>query len=181
MRRQLVLILFFCFALVGCSGGVEPDPLFGRIIVNKSIDGVEMGDDTTTVIQKLGHPSFIGYGDFPGVAFQYSEGVHAGLSLVIFDPFATPNGVTSISVLEPYQGRTSNGVGLGMDRNSVLARLGSPTDSSRTDAGQVNRYVFDKVVFHVWYTGNIVTSFGLLIKRNIVGGGADNKQNLRRY
>jgi hypothetical protein len=172
MPIKYITILFVISFLISCDQGVEPDPLLGRIIISESIDGVKIGDNTSTVILKLGPPTAISYPDFPGEIYEYSDGMHATMYVAIYAASETPSGVFSISVISPFNGKTSEGVGLGMDRNSVLAKIGNPTESPPTDNGQLDRYIFEKVHFELFYENGVVSSLNLSINRNGMGGGA---------
>jgi outer membrane protein assembly factor BamE (lipoprotein component of BamABCDE complex) len=161
-RIQYILIAV-SLTILACSNGVQPDATLGRIVMYESVDGVALGEDTMSVIQKLGRPSSIGVGDFPGVVFEYHEGVHATMSVVIYNPSAIPSGVTSITVSSPYQGRTAEGVGLGMARDLVMATLGRPLTSFSADSCQHDRYTAGDDVFQISYRNGTAVSFNLSV------------------
>lgn len=57
MRSLLIWAIYSLLFITGCEMKLSPTLPLGRIIVNESINGVKIGDDTTTVIQKLGRPN----------------------------------------------------------------------------------------------------------------------------
>lgn len=147
IRTYISSVLAFSSLLLGCDDGGEPYD-YGRIIVLESIDGVRIGDDAPTVIRKLGQPSSIAQGDFPGVRFEYREGEHASMNIVIYEATATPSGVVGFAVWAPYAGKTREGVGIGSMRQDVLESLGQPsghhisTDSTSWDDYSNVKYRF---------------------------------------
>lgn len=101
--------------------------------------------------------------DFPEVILEYTESKHAKMSIIIYSPTVKLSGVTFISVMLPYQGKTSEGISIGSNRKYVLTKLSNPTESPRTISSQLDQYIFDKVIFQTLYENDIVTSMNLLI------------------
>jgi hypothetical protein len=160
--RRIALLAFVL--LPGCDLGADSGQQ-GRIVVNESIDGVKFGDDEVAVKQKLGEPSSIGIGDFPGVLYEYNAGKHAGMSIIIYSPTATPSGVFSISVSSPYQGTTMDGVGLGTARSLILQTYGQPSMHSQEDSTSWDRYEFGGFLFLLHYRNDVVESLGIGVKQ----------------
>ena len=159
--KSVFLVFFF---VAGCAKSIEPDTSLGRIIINDNIDGVKLGDNDTTVIQKIGEPSSKIFPAFPALIFAYNQGVHATMSTIIYYQNATPSGVRSITVSSPYQGKTQEGIGIGSSRNYVVSKLGNPTESVKVDGVLFDRYVLEKSIFEIGYDTVFVRSLGLLTK-----------------
>lgn len=108
-----------------------------RIILGQSIEGVKIGDDSLTVINKLGIPDLVYDADLDGYVFAYSDESHSGFELyvtIIKNPqfIETTTAVISIEANVPYKGKTKEGIKIGMYRDIVLNLLGAPL---RTDPG----------------------------------------------
>ena len=158
--KGVFLVFFF---VAGCAKSIEPNTSLARIIINDNIDGVKLGDDYTTVIQKIGEPSSTVFPGRPAVMFVYNEGVHATMSIIIYQN-ATPSGVRSITVSSPYQGKTQEGIAVGSSRSYVLSKLGNPTESVKFDSVLFDRYILDKSIFQIAYDTVFVRSLALLAK-----------------
>lgn len=143
---------FVCLVLAGCSllGLDGPE---GRIVFGESIDGVHIGDSRKEVVQKLGEPDNILLGDFPGKGFIYKEGKHAGMSVTIY----TEKGVKAVGIGSPYTGRTSDGIGIGSNREEVHQLVGPPDETHDNITGaveMVDTYHYDDTFFVVSYIEN---------------------------
>ncbi len=119
-----------------------------RIILGQSIDGVKAGDDSLTVIEKMGKPNSIYDADLNGYIFAYiSDGnPHARLYIVLLiDPIFTSSrtAVIFIEADYPYKGKTKEGVGIGMSRSDVLKLLGNPTSTDPGGPPIVDNYFID--------------------------------------
>jgi len=104
-----------------------------RIILGRSIDGVKIGDDSMTVINKIGQPDTIVGDDFVGVIFKYYrvDNPHSFMMISIFQDSLLTNG-TAVFFLEvdsPYVGKTKEGVGIGTPREITWQLLGIPTNT----------------------------------------------------
>jgi hypothetical protein len=140
-----------------------------RIIMGKSIDGVEVGDSVATVVRKLGQPSEIIYGDFAGFIYNYKQGKFAGLSIMFADAFN--NRVVRVLAEAPYSGTTKDGVGIGTTRAIGRHFLGLP-DTNRIDAwwqtfgegaaGDV--YLYGSVAFVFSYVADEVKTIWMLLR-----------------
>lgn len=97
-----------------------------RIDWGVSIDSIAIGDESSEAINKLGEPSEIHYGDFPGDFYVYNEGLYAGLTVAINNMPDREDIVIHIVVKNPYSGTTDNGIGIGSEREKVLESLGNP-------------------------------------------------------
>lgn len=130
----LFMMLFFIAILGGCEelivvNGTEPTINFQE----GTIEGVKTGDDTTTVIQKLGKPDWIGLGDFDGFSFCYQDKLQHGVAMIVVNFFnkiseLNPGDyrVYSVSVSNNYDGKSEEGIGIGTLKFEVLKKLGSP-------------------------------------------------------
>ena len=114
-------------AILGCHDSVGPSK-DGRIVFLKSIERVQLGDDSSTVIEKLGRPSAIVPLRYPTYRFEYYQGLVANLNLTINIPPTRPAEWTGIAVFPPYSGKTNEGIGIGSLRSSVLQVFGPPSD-----------------------------------------------------
>jgi hypothetical protein len=116
---------------VGCPSlfevSEEDDPEEARIILEKSIDNVEIGDDSTTVIVKLGEPDEIALGDYAGYLLIYTRGTHNGITVTLH----SEKGVQGVSARSPYNGFTETGIGIGTPRETVVQALGDPGFSAQ--------------------------------------------------
>jgi hypothetical protein len=104
-----------------------------RILLYKSIDGIKIGDDSLTVIQKLGEPSDIRpAGDCECYAFYYFEFPYDILRISFLKnaPRDSIYSVVDLRVYNNYEGKFTEGIGLGYSRDEVLRVLGEPTSSS---------------------------------------------------
>lgn len=103
-----------------------------RIILCRSIDEVKIGDDSLTVVNKLGKPDTIYYADLDGWIFAYIDdgNIHQRTYITLINNpifISQSNAVISVEIGIPYTGKTKEGVGLGMNRDEVIKRLGEPT------------------------------------------------------
>lgn len=167
--KQLALLLIpaILLSLAGCElvGSENENPSSeegnGRIVFGASIDGIEIGDDTTAVIDQLGRPDYVGIGDFPGVTFAYAypasggEGLRDSLEVtIITEPDSGwEYGVWTMKASGPYSGETRDGVRIGTTRERVLQLIGAPAKSqSPSDAqGLWDTYCFEKASFVLTY------------------------------
>jgi hypothetical protein len=121
-----------------------PDDFRGGIIFGGCIEGIEIGDDSTTVAQKLGPPGSMGWED--GVQFfHYQED---WIIVGLYDTL----GVVSVLVTGQYAGETQEGVALDMAREEVLTRLGSPITTDEDAVSIHDKYGFEgPVTFSLTY------------------------------
>ena len=160
MINRLVIIgmlAFLCQAFACTDLGTEPP--VNVIVWNSSVDGVRLGDDSATVIRKLGPANYITIGDFAGYILFYSSGPHAGLSVTIWTRQTTWGiGTRSIGVSAPYAGTTKDGIGLGSTQEQVRGIIGSPTRSLDSQ----DEYLEDAQRTIVRYTNGKITSIVLI-------------------
>jgi outer membrane protein assembly factor BamE (lipoprotein component of BamABCDE complex) len=138
--RISVPILLLALSSGSCRHAVEPNPDEGRIVINQSIDGLTFGDDTLTVIKKLGPPNRSSYNGPESVAFFYIQGRHATMYLSINLNPVSHGGVNIIEVTSPYAGKTSAGIGLGSKRQEVWSKIGKPSSSDTFQLGWYDSY-----------------------------------------
>lgn len=125
------------------SGSVEvAEP---RIVFGQSVDGVRMLELPDAVEQKLGPQDFITIPDWCAVdtGYGYDRGLHAGLSVYFLFRMVDDNSAVGwLRVVEPYAGKTVNGIGVGSSRTDVECVYG-PTQ------GQNNFHVDTDSVTHL--------------------------------
>jgi len=160
-RTQLILFLFL---LAGCNVINSDDQEQSRIILGESIDGVKIGDNTKTVIDKLGQPDEILMGDFAGYIYNYKNGIHAGLGVSILSEQG--KGVSSIGISKPYSGKTISGIGIGSSRENVIQLLGKPTQSGEgaEKGNTIDFYYYEKNKLRFVYSINEIEFIGLSLK-----------------
>lgn len=174
MSGAFPISVALCAAIIALSSCQILDPNDSRddarIRFGKSIDGVEIGMDSSAVINRLGRPHYIGIGDFYGVIFSYvypspdGPGYRDSLEVTIFtNPNDANYGVGSISVRGPYSGRTGDGIGIGSSRDVALNALGAPDHSDVEDSSSQREdvYEWERTHFKVTYTGDEITGIWL--------------------
>lgn len=122
-----------------------------KIIFGKSMEGIEIGNDSITVIQKLGKPSAIGIGDFKGYILEYTEGRLNYMSIIISNDNLLGLGVINVNVESPYQGKSKDSIGIDSDRNFVINRIGIPDTTYEEAPFIYDIYYYEKNSFHVTY------------------------------
>ncbi|HET6568001.1 MAG TPA: hypothetical protein VFG50_08545, partial [Rhodothermales bacterium] len=129
-----------------------------RIVWGESIEGVEIGDDSATVVQKLGHPAYWPQ-EGGGVTLRYLEG-----RLNTTNVFVTKTvGVFLVEVQKPYGGMTKEGVQIGMIRGEALRRLGKPSVTWNTpDILDAYFYRDEGFEFELQYNGDRIHQIRLL-------------------
>lgn len=117
-----------------------------RIIIGKSIDGVEIGDDSATVKQKLGD-TYESQTDY-GWIFYYLEGPHKTMFVyVLIGGEGAPTnitGVTNVDIQPPYVGESKEGIKLGVQRDFVWQKLGKPFIVDTLTAYFLDTYIYEK-------------------------------------
>jgi outer membrane protein assembly factor BamE (lipoprotein component of BamABCDE complex) len=134
-KHIVATVVVLALSNASCHHATEPDPDEGRIVINQSIDGLQFGDDTLTVIRKLGPPNRSWSNGPGGVGFWYDQGPHATMYISIsLDP-TWRYGVQYIDITSPYVGKTSTGIALGSKRYDVWSKLGKPGSSEEYTLG----------------------------------------------
>ena len=132
MRLKNLIIIFICsifLAIYACKNiptQSNENTDTSRIVFGKSIEGVFIGDDSLTVIKKLGQPTYIQDGDFNGYIFNYTEGKLNFTYLFVSNDPALGLGVIGITVEGSYQGKSKDSIGIGSERNFVQSKIGMP-------------------------------------------------------
>jgi len=158
--RYLIIISFFLIIISqGCTHTTESQGNF-PIIWGKSIEGVSIGDDSTTVVRKLGNPTAIQWGDFDGYIFYYDAGSkYNRMEILIVKGHALNLGVISMQVYSPYKGTTKDGIGIGITREKTISILGQPDKTSTGPGGLLNiidEYDFTKCSFSLEFRDGVV-------------------------
>lgn len=164
-RRTVLGLLTLLVGLPACDSGEDPVPpetlpavecpegFRSGIVFGGCIEGVEIGDDSATVVAKLGEPTRycgLDFCDLP--TFFYSDLDDPRRRDSILVALDTNKLVGSVFALNGYMGRTREGVGLGTPRSEALARLGIPTETRQDPGDIVDIYQFaDSIRFRVNY------------------------------
>ncbi|OGU29976.1 MAG: hypothetical protein A2057_03020 [Ignavibacteria bacterium GWA2_35_9] len=112
-----------------------------RILIGQSIDDVKLGDDSLTVIISFGEPDEIWVGDFDGYFYEYLNQDKTLKLRISFMPSSDPK-VTVITICKGYDGKTKDGIGVGIHRDSVLKLLGTPFYTYSGDS-IIDNYLLD--------------------------------------
>ena len=152
MKTSLFLSVVAFLMGAGCNlfdtNGSADEPA-ARIVFGESIEGLRIGDDSTTVVETLGAPDEMAQDDFNGDIFRYTEGELALTEVAVSRDSGLGLGVIDVRVSAPYGGRTKGGTGIGTPRGEVLEELGPPdiVDAS----GRYATYLFEANAFVVEY------------------------------
>ena len=161
MKTSLFLSIVAFLVWAGCSlfdtngSADDPEP---RIVFGESLEGLRIGDDSTTVVETLGAPDGIAYDDFNGETYVYSEGEWAHIEVTISRDARLGLGVFDIRVSAPYDGRTAGGTGIGIPRGEAVAELGEPDTVLERSTGTLEIYLFESNIFKIDYREGMVFS-----------------------
>ncbi|KAB2848493.1 MAG: T9SS type A sorting domain-containing protein [Ignavibacterium sp.] len=123
----LIVIKKFVNIEIPETGNLDFEVEKARIIMYESIEGIRLGDDSLSVIEKLGEPSHIEYPNFNGYTLVYQRGAIGNVEIVRVDLYPVDSAsVVAISVEGSYIGKTKEGVGLGTSRDEVISKIGYP-------------------------------------------------------
>lgn len=151
MKHTQILIVFVIMLLIlSCKDNPIENVEEPRIILGESIEGIHIGDDTTAVIKKLGRPDWTRIGDYDGFSYEYENKNFPGLSILSVTFFNRIYGlspadyrVAVMTVLNSYNGKSKEGIGIGTKREFVKKILGEPKRISTDDAWEA--YFFTNV------------------------------------
>jgi len=144
----LVTLLFF----LSCNQTTEPTG-DGRIVWYEGIDGVQLGQDSSTVVHLLGDPSNITPLDSLGISFEYLTGPHAGLVISVYPtPGPHGSGVHTVLAKAPFTGQTDKGIGIQSTRQQVHDRYGTPSDAREF----FDWYIRDSIMTVLNYESDVV-------------------------
>lgn len=161
MKALFRLLTYGALAiLAGCSfltGSEEPQIVFGQ-----SIRGIEVGDDSISVIQAFGVPVKTGIGDFNGYTLIFAvDGIDA-VEVTIAQDSTGRSGVAGVTVFSPFPGTTREGVGIGSPRESALDAFGPPDDSDLTPQGRRDVYHFEASGFIIEYRYDVIYAISMV-------------------
>lgn len=144
--KPLIVMESFADIVVNGDTTLNFDVEKARIILGESIEGIKMGDDSLDVVNKLGMPDWIDYGDFDGYIFVYKlnrEQVSLLVSIFKNHPL-NPSGtiVLFIEVTESYTGKTKEGAGMNLLKSEIRNLIGDPTASFEDSNGTDDYYYF---------------------------------------
>lgn len=171
---------WLCFALMllmlsSCknpAGGDSERGGPGLIIPGESIEGVKLGDSREEVEALIGPPSSTGWGDGLYRAwyiYQYNPSGTPGPGFsihFIIEEDQTWGPVDMLMAHPPYNGKTSEGIGMGSSLHDVREAYGKPDFS----AGQVLQdggidssytYCIDDIKFYIGTVDDSVRVFGI--------------------
>lgn len=99
----------------------------GRIVLNGSIDGIKIGDDTLSVIQKLGRPDYFADLDLDAFVWGYKVDNTGSLEIGFVKnyPITSIYSVFQLDARQGYEGKTIEGIGIGSSRDFVRSKLGN--------------------------------------------------------
>ena len=156
-KHIVLIVVVLALSNLSCHHATEPDPDEGRIVINQSIDGIQFGDDTLTVIRKLGPPNR-SYANGPEhVGFWYVQGPHATMFISINLNPTSHSGVEYIDITSPYAGKTSTGIALGSKRDEAWSKLGKPGSSEEYTLGWRDWYYSGTNQTLVEYQNDVLT------------------------
>lgn len=164
--KLLKIILCLTAFITSCTNPTESRE-YPSIVWGQSIAGIKLGDDSLTVIKKIGKPTYSFEGDIDGSLLIYGEGSkYNHMEILVVKSHAPALGVTNISVYSPYSEKTKDGIGIGVTRNKALEILGQPNRSETVPGGIdniIDIYLFDRTGFGLEYRNDVVyrvTMFG---------------------
>lgn len=134
MNRIIQIIILITFLIFGCEESIVENEVTPRIDFQEgTIEGVKTDDDTTMVIQKLGKPDWIGLGDLDGFIYNYENKnqPRVAIIMVVFmnksiGSTSSDFRVISIWIQNSYDGKSKEGIGIGVKRVDVNLLLGNP-------------------------------------------------------
>ena len=161
MKTSLFLSIVAFLVWAGCSlfdtngSADDPEP---RIVFGESLEGLRIGDDSTTVVETLGAPDEMAQDDFNGDIFRYTEGELALTEVAVSRDSGLGLGVIDVRVSAPYGGRTKGGTGVGTPRGEAVAELGEPDTVLERSTGTLEIYLFESNIFKIDYREGMVFS-----------------------
>lgn len=140
MKLIFKAVVIIIVLLYGCEDNSVQSEEDARINFQEgTIEGVKTGDDTTTVIQKLGMPDWVGIGDLDGFIYNYENQGQPGIAVIMVtfmnkssDSSSPDYRVISIWAQNSYEGKSREGIGINTLRADVNTILGEPKTTSET-------------------------------------------------
>lgn len=134
MKKVFKAAIVVILVIFGCKDSIVENEELARIsFQDGTIEGIKTDDDTTTVLKKLGKPAWVGLGDFDGFQFLYENKNQPGIEILIVTFFNRIYGltppdfrVTGVTVLNSYDGKSKEGLGIRTSRSEVISKLGNP-------------------------------------------------------
>ena len=142
----LIPLLFF-----SCKDNPVRTQDDSKIILGESIEGVIIGDDSATVIKKLGVPTYIQEGDFNGIIFRYMNGPLSNTFITISYDSLFGFGTISVSLEGPYKGTTRDGIGMNSDRELVVKTIGASDTTEGEQPYITDIYFYPRSTFVFGY------------------------------
>ena len=143
-----------------CAGRPAPDDV--RIVWGTGAEGVRFGDTEGEVRARLGEPDGLYYIDLaPSThGLRWEEGPHAGFRATFFRRDDGPDTVGIVWLVEPFAGRTAEGVGIGSTRAEVECSFGEP--DRRFGDGDVYVYESDSGYHDLAFEADTLRSLFML-------------------
>ena len=146
--KRSILVLAVSLAtsfMMSCSDLGGPGTPIQRIVLGKSIDGIELGYTRAQVEQILGKPEREGYAEGVDRAwraadyYKRADRYKAVLQVFYLNTEQEEWGpVDYIWASSGYTGRSKEGLGIGSHRSEVMAVLGSPTQvNTDSSSGEI--------------------------------------------
>lgn len=117
------------------------------IVWGESIEGVRIGDDSLTVIQKLGEPTWISIETPESRFFVYQDDRSNQKEILLLIGY----GVFSYQIVGASRLMTSEGIGVGTPREELLRKFGKPAYSENGDMIS-DSYHFGHLFFWIQYS-----------------------------
>lgn len=151
------LLLFSCGIKNPVDDSAHPFSHNVRIVPGIGIAGVKLGDAKEVISEMLGQPDMGGpaCGLHRSWMFsEYKEGIYAGLSVYFLED--EPGQVDGVSVIEPYQGKTYKGIGIGSTMEEVHSAYGLPKKKYPNINDEL--YLINNKDFRITYQENKVSA-----------------------
>jgi hypothetical protein len=161
-----MVIAIFSLNCTNAKSPMESELEPPTIILGESISGVSIGDDSLSVIAKLGRPTSIAVGDFRGYILAYEKGEYALTYVIISNDPALGLGVRSIIVESPYKGVTEDGIGIGSELSFVISKIGKPNKTSE-ETPILDTYYYQKNNFCFSYDNGRVFKIIMMFPRRV--------------
>ncbi len=145
-RFAIPVLLFYTLLTFAASPGALADDLFA---FGDNLDKLAVGLSPEEVVALLGEPNTLSHTD-SGLNFAYQTGDYAGVDIG-FKKRATGPSLANIVFTDAFTRKTASGIGLGMHREQVQARIGAPEFEVDINTKFWESYIERGFVVHVEY------------------------------
>lgn len=147
MNRFAIPVLLCCTLLsFAVAPNVIADDLFA---FGDNLDKLAVGLTPEEVVELLGEPNTLNHSE-SGLNFVYLSGEYAGVDIG-FKKRSTGPGLSNVVFTDAFTRKTASGIGLGMHREQVQARIGAPAFEVDIKTKFWESYVERGFVVHVEY------------------------------